>query len=302
MSVTPESFQSFCKDHLNIPFATSHETVVDEIMMEVSSEQPSGINENSGGEEIMQVLECAPVNTSNGEEKIDFTSKMESENKSELSIKKPIDQQQKKMDETHRLFRKYTKAMDSLQNAMEVMEAKWTGKCPDSVYYSDESSDDSSIQVTWATGMNTEIALRNGEADWVIFKKKQARVQYAKQRWMDSLKSEQCDPRNFKTVKTDLPVEISYTSSDTGNQEGLTSGETCFSEVEEEVEESVKISHIMGSILLPNNITRSSSIGNLFLGNNQKDQSFQDQNAVKTPAYDSDYYVTTPTSVNEGIT
>jgi hypothetical protein len=35
---------------------------------------------------------------------------MESENKSELSIKKPIDQQQKMMDETHRLFRKYKKA------------------------------------------------------------------------------------------------------------------------------------------------------------------------------------------------
>jgi hypothetical protein len=105
--------------------------------------------------------------------------------------------------------------MDSLQNAMEVMEAKWTGKCPDRVYYSDESSDDSS----WATGMNTEIPLRNGEADWVIFKKKQVHVQYAKQCWMDSLKSEQCDPRNFKTMKTDLPVIISYTSSDTGNQE-----------------------------------------------------------------------------------
>jgi hypothetical protein len=83
----------------------------------------------------MQVLECTPVNTVNGEEKIDFTSEMESENKSELSIKK--------MDETHRLFRKYKKAMDSLKKAMEVMEAKWTGKCPDSVYYSDESSDDS---------------------------------------------------------------------------------------------------------------------------------------------------------------
>jgi hypothetical protein len=50
MSVTPESFQSFCKNHVNIPFVTSHETVVDEIMMEVSYEQPSGINENSGGE------------------------------------------------------------------------------------------------------------------------------------------------------------------------------------------------------------------------------------------------------------
>jgi hypothetical protein len=89
--------------------------VVDEIMTEVSYEQLSGINENSGGEEIMQVLECAPVYTSNGEEKIDFTSEMESENKSELSIKKPIDQQQKMMDETHRLFRKYKRAMDSLQ-------------------------------------------------------------------------------------------------------------------------------------------------------------------------------------------
>jgi hypothetical protein len=119
---------------------------------------------------------------------------------------------------------------------------------------------------------------------------------------MDSLKSEQCDPRNFKTMKTDLPMEISYTSSDTGNQEGLTSGKICFSEVEEEVQESDKISHIMGSILLPNNITRSSGIGNIFLSNNQKDQFFQDQNAVKTPAYDSEYYVTTPTSVNEGIT
>jgi hypothetical protein len=53
-------------------------------------------------------------------------------------------------------------------------------------------------------------------------------------------------------MKTDLPVIISYTSSDTGNQEWLTSGEICFSEVEEEVEESDKISHIMGSILLPN--------------------------------------------------
>jgi hypothetical protein len=39
----------------------------------------------------MQVLECAPVNTVNGEEKIDFTSEMESENKSELSIKKMDD-------------------------------------------------------------------------------------------------------------------------------------------------------------------------------------------------------------------
>jgi hypothetical protein len=150
--------------------------------------------------------------------------------------------------------------------------------------------------------MNTEIALRNGEADWVIFKKKQACVHYAKQHWMDSLKSEQCDPRNFKTMKTDLPVEISYTSSDTGNQEELTSGEICFSEVLEEVEESDKISHIMGSILLPNNITSSSGIGSIFLSNNKKDQSFQDQNAVKTPAYDCEYYVTTPTSVNEGIT
>jgi hypothetical protein len=152
--------------------------------------------------------------------------------------------------------------------------------------------------------MNTEIALRNGEADWVIFKKKQACVQYAKQHWMDSLKSEseQYDPRNFKTMKTDLPVEISYTSSDTGNQEGLTSGEICFSEVVEEVQESDEISHIMGSILLPNNITRSTGIGSIFLSNNQKDQFFQDQNAVKIPAYDSEYYVTTPTSVNEGIT
>jgi hypothetical protein len=103
-------------------------------------------------------------------------------------------------------------------------------------------------------------------------------------------------------MKTDLPVEISYTSSDTGNQEGLTSGEICFSEVVEEVQESDEISHIMGSILLPNNITRSLGIGNIFLSNNQKDQFFQDQNAVKTPAYDSEYYVTTPTSVNEGIT
>jgi hypothetical protein len=80
-------------------------TSVEEIGLKINT-----FIENSGGEQIMQVLACAPVNTSNGEEKIDFTSKMESENKSELSIKKPIDQQQKMMDETHRLFRKYKKA------------------------------------------------------------------------------------------------------------------------------------------------------------------------------------------------
>jgi hypothetical protein len=59
---------------------------------------------------------------------------------------------------------------------MEVMEDKWLYNDPTSVYYSDESEDDSLCQVSWATGMNTEIAIENGEHDWVIFKKKQARL------------------------------------------------------------------------------------------------------------------------------
>jgi hypothetical protein len=211
------------------------------------------------------------------------------------------------MDEPHMLFRKYQKALDSLQNAMEVMEAKWAGKSPDSVYYSDESFDDSSVQVSWATGMNTEVALRNGEADWIVFKKKEAHVQYAKQCWMESLKREQCDLRNFKIMKPDLPVEISYTSSDSGNQEGgLTSKEiTGLSEEEEEQDgKSVHIPCIMGPILLPKKTTGSSRpAGNLFMINNQIDHSSQREHIAVNTECDSDKCViTSPISGSEGIT
>jgi hypothetical protein len=306
MSVTPESFHSFCKNH-NISFITSHEAVADEIMMEVSYEQPYGIIGNSDGEELMEG-EVAPVDTPNGEKNHhDHVAEMESESESEVISKNQIVQKQKMMDEPHMLFRKYQKALDSLQNAMEVMEAKWAGHCPDSVYYSDESSDDSSVQVSWATGMNTEVALRNGEADWVVFKKKEAHVQYAKQCWMESLKREQCDLRNFKIMKPDLPVEISYTSSDSGNQEGgLTSKEiTGLSEEEEEQDgKSVHIPCIMGPILLPKKTTGSSRpAGNLFMINNQIDHSSQREHIAVNTECDSDKCViTSPISGSEGIT
>lgn len=97
----------------------------------------------------------------------------ESEDVNPKKSKKP-----KHDNEEGELRRKYQKAFDSLQNAMEVMEDKWQGISPTSIYYSDESEDDSSCQVSWATGMNTEIAIENGEHDWVIFKKKQARLRH----------------------------------------------------------------------------------------------------------------------------
>jgi hypothetical protein len=302
MSVTPESFHSFCKNH-DISFITSHEAVADEIMMEVSYEQPYGIIGNSDGEELMEV-EVAPVDTPNGEKNHhDHIAEMESESESEVISKNQIVQKQKMMDEPHMLFRKYQKALDSLQNAMEVMEAKWAGNCPDSVYYSDESSDDSSVQVSWATGMNTEVALRNGEADWVVFKKKEARVQYAKQCWMESLKREQCDLGNFKIMKPDLPVEISYTSSDCGKQEGLTSKEiTGLSEEEQEEDgKGVYSPRIMG--LLPNKTTGSSRPpGNLFMINNQTDHSSQREHIAVNTECDSECVITSPISGSEGIT
>jgi hypothetical protein len=80
---------------------------------------------------------------------------------------------------------------------------------------------------------------------------------------MESLKREQCDLGKFKIMKPDLPVEISYTSSDSGKHEGLTSKEiTGLSEEEEEDGKGVYSPHIMG--LLPNKTTgRTRPPGNL---------------------------------------
>jgi hypothetical protein len=227
MNVTQESFHSFCLNHnYRIIQVTSSVNNKTDDVMEIDSyheEQPSFIGD-SDGEKIdpsnmpsMAGEQTNSLDLSDGEDEITET---ESENESGPFVEK---QSKVKLSNTHSLFQKYQKSMDSLQNAMQVMEDKWMGKCSDCVYYSDESSDDSSVQVSWPTGMNTEIALTNGEDDWVVFKKKEARMQYAKRRWIESLPRDKqdflCDDNKmdfYPTVsdnKTDslLPMEISYT-------------------------------------------------------------------------------------------
>jgi hypothetical protein len=226
----------------------------------------------------------------------------ESGNESETIVEQKVEVT---MTDTHTLFQKYQKAFDSLQNVMELMENKWMGKCPDNVYYSDESSKDNSVQVSWATGMNTEIALRNGEADWVVFKKKLACMQYAKQCWIARFPCKQWDPSiHHKFSNTDaekdeimveietIPVEVCYKTSGVGNHGFLLSEEDCLSEDDE-------------SITVPHNMDASYEItGKLRTGivyvNKQMDQAFNcEQDPDKNIAHDSQF-VTTPTSVGEG--
>jgi hypothetical protein len=122
----------------------------------------------------------------------DFTSLDESEDVKPKN-KKP------KIDTEEDLRQKYQKAYNNLQNAMEVMEDKWLYNNPTSVYYSDESEDDSSCQVSWATGMNTDIAIENGEHDWVVFKKKQARLHHAARKLQEFLSKENQDYMEYSS-------------------------------------------------------------------------------------------------------
>jgi hypothetical protein len=196
---------------------------------------------------------CTPKSVYDSEEFIgffddfggdDFSLLDESEDVKPKKSKKP-----KHDNEEGELRRKYQKAFDSLQNAMEVMEDKWQGISPTSIYYSDESEDDSSCQVSWATGMNTEIAIENGEHDWVIFKKKQARLRHVGnklQEFLSNIKQDysDCSPDPFEN-DSDPYVEYYQgyygDEEDTNDEEQSLPTEICFAIEESDVQDETDL-------------------------------------------------------------